>query len=391
MYISLGTMTSRPAIYLDNAATTRVSPEVADVVLACMREEYGNPSSAHHAGIAAERRVKAAREQMLAAVGDPGGRLGEIVWTSGGTEGDALGVIGAARARAGRGRHIVISAIEHPAVRESARLLTRDGWEVTEVPVGPSGVVAADEFAAACTESTTVAALMLVNNEIGTRMPVAQAAEAIRRAHRDVHIHCDAVQALGKVPVDVGELGVDSAAFAAHKLHGPKGVGALWLRRTARLTPMWAGGGQQDGVRSGTENVPGIAGLGEAAARAVAALPEAAERFARFAATLIAAAADTGIPYRVNGDGAERAPHVISIAFDGIPAEPLLHVLESRGVLVSAGSACAERDRKPSPVLMAIQLPQSYGTVRLSFGHDTTSDDVDRAAEILIGSVRSLG
>jgi cysteine desulfurase len=251
-------------------------------------------------------------------------------------------------------------------------------------------VVDVARFAAAVEADTTVAALMLVNNEIGTLMPVAEAARAIRDRNPGVHIHCDAVQALGKVPLAMADLGVDSAAFAAHKIHGPKGAGALWLARSARIAPMWSGGGQQEGVRSGTLNVPGIAGLGEAAERAVRGLDDARARFTRFAATLLDAARRTGVPFRHNGGDAPRAPHVVSLAFDGVPAEPLLHVLESRGVLVSAGSACAERDRKPSPVLTAIGLPRSFGTVRLSFGRDTSQDDVDRAAGILVEAVRSF-
>ncbi len=377
-------------IYLDNAATTRVSPEVAAVVRECMEEAFGNPSSAHHAGIAAEKRIKQARQQLLAALGDPDARSGDVYWTSGGTESDALGVIGAARARAGRGKHIAISAVEHPAVRESARQLCREGWRLTEVPVESNGAIDPARFAAAIEDETTVAALMLVNNEIGTKMPVAEVARAVRDRRPDVHFHCDAVQALGKLPIDIAALGVDSAAFAAHKLHGPKGAGALWLRKGARVAPMWSGGGQQEGVRSGTLNVPGIAGLGEAAQRAAASIDDCRTRFERFEALLLDAAAQSGVPFRHNGAGAARAPHVVSIAFDGVPAEPLLHVLESRGVLVSAGSACAERDRKPSPVLTAIGLPQSFGTVRLSFSRETTLEQVERAAGILIEAVRSF-
>ena len=377
-------------IYLDNAATTRVVPEVEAVVHACMAEDFGNPSSAHHMGIAAEARVRVARDQLLAAIADDGGRAGEVYWTSGGTESDALAVIGAARARAGRGKHIVFCAIEHPAVRESARKLQSEGWRVTEVQVEQSGAVDPERFCDAVEDDTTVAALMLVNNEIGTVMPVAQVARSLRASRRRVHIHCDAVQALGKVPIDVVELGADSVAFAAHKIHGPKGVGALWLRKGARVAPMWSGGGQQAGVRSGTLNVPGIAGLGKAAELATATLEATRARFGEFEAALLSAADSAGVSWRRNGAGAPRAPHVVSLAFDGIPAEPLLHVLESRGVLVSAGSACAERDRKPSPVLSAIGLPESFGTVRLSFGRETTADHVQEAARILVEAVQSL-
>ncbi len=376
-------------IYLDNAATTRVAPEVMDLVSGCMRDDFGNPSSAHHAGIAAEKYIGRATSAMLAVLGDQAER-GEVYWTSGGTESDALGVMGGARPRARTATNIVYSAIEHPAVTQAARLLEREGFRGVAVPVTSDGVVEVERFVDAVNEDTAVAALMLVNNEIGTLMPVAEIAAAIRDRYPRVHIHCDAVQALGKIPVDASALGADSVAFAGHKLHAPKGVGALWLRKGAKLSPLWAGGGQQEGVRSGTFNVPGIAGMGEAARLAASALPDSQAAWQQMADRLIAAAADTGVPWRHNGGDAPRAPHVLSLAFRGIPAEPLLHVLESRGVLVSAGSACADRSRKPSPVLTAIGVGKEWGTLRFSFAHDTALRDVDRAAEILRDAVRDF-
>jgi cysteine desulfurase len=377
-------------IYLDNAATTRVAAPVADLVTRCMRQDYGNPSSAHHMGIEAERHVKAARAAVLSAIGDPDGRLGELYWTSGGTEADALGLLGAARARAARGRHVVVSAIEHPAVRACAELLGEEGFRADQVPVTPDGVVDVERFADAIGDDTQVAALMLVNNEIGTIMPVAEVARALRARRPEIHLHCDAVQALGKIPVDVTALGADSVAFAAHKLHGPKGVGCLWLRKGARLRPLWAGGGQQGGVRSGTLHVPAIAGMGEAARLAAADLAETGARWGRLREIVLAGAAACGVATRENGAAGPRAPHIVSISFEGAPAEPLLHVLESRGVLVSAGSACAERSRKPSPVLTAIGVGKDWGTLRLSFGRETTEDEVRAAADILAASVRDL-
>lgn len=385
---------NRPAaIYFDNAATTRVSRDVSAVVVECMEEEYGNPASAHHLGISAERRIKQACGHLLAAVGDPDGALGDVVWTSGGTESDALGVIGAARARARRApreRHLVYSAIEHSAVRESIAQLCRGGWQATEIPVSRDGVVSVDELAGAVTAETQVVALMLVNNEIGTIQPVAEAARAARARRPQVHVHCDAVQALGKIEIDVGALGADSVAFSAHKIHGPKGSGALWLRHGAQVDALWGGGGHQAGLRSGTLNVPGIAGMGEAARLAEAQRPEHAARWTEFGRMLVDAVSAAGCAFQVNGGGAARAPHVLSIAFAGVPAEPLLHVLESRGVLVSAGSACSERDRRPSPVLQAIGLGPEFGTVRLSFGRETTAAEVKRAGATLVDAVRSL-
>ena len=383
-------MTREADIYLDNAATTPVAPEVVRAMVECMQEDFGNPASAHHVGIAAETRVKEARAALARALGDAGCRRGDILWTSGGTEADALGVIGAARARRGRANRILVSAIEHPAVRESASLLADEGFEIDTVWPDATGVLRPDAIADAVTEDTAVVALMLVNNEIGTVQPVAEAARAARAKAAAVHVHCDAVQALGKLPLDVGSLGADSVAVAAHKLHGPKGSGALWLRQGARLSPLWAGGGQQRGLRSGTLAVPGIAGLGVAAELATEGLAERLERFSELRRKLVAAAEASGVPFVENGAGGERVPHIVSLGFSGVPAEPLLHVLESRGVLVSAGSACSERDRKASPVLEAIGVPSDHGVLRFSFGTTTTAADVEAAAEILVDALRSF-
>jgi cysteine desulfurase len=378
-------------IYLDNAATTRVAPEVAEVVAACMGDDYGNPASAHHLGIAAEKRVTRARDQLLTALGDPEGRHGDLLWTSGGTESDALGVLGAARAR--RARTVLISAIEHPAVRESAALLEPEGFRIVTLPVTGAGVLdlpRALEAIEAAGDDLAVAAVMLVNNELGTVQPVAELARAMRAHAPRGHLHCDAVQGLGKMVIDAVDLGADSLAFAAHKLHGPKGAGALWLRKGSRVRPLWAGGGQQGGLRAGTLAVPGIAALGTAAELAVRDLHEHRARWTGFADTLRAAAAGCGVQVRENGEGAPRSPHVLSLAFCDLPAEPLLHVLESRGVLVSAGSACSERDRKPSPVLTAIGLDRAYATLRFSFGRFTSAGDVERAAGLLPDAIRDL-
>lgn len=355
-----------------------------------MTEDYGNTASAHHLGITAEKRVKQACHQLLAAIGDPDGTLGDVFWTSGGTESDALGVMGAARYRSKAGRHLMFSAIEHSAVRMSIARLVKGGWDAAEIPVDETGIIDIDQMMSLVTPETQVIALMLVNNEIGTVQPVGEAARALRAERPDIHIHCDAVQALGKIPVDVGSLGCDSLAFSAHKIHGPKGSGALWVAKAAKLDPMWGGGGHQDGLRSGTLNVPGIAGMGEAVRLAEAERTEHATTWQSLRQLLLDRIGAAGLDFRENGAGAPRAPHVLSLAFRGVPAEPLLHTLESRGVLVSAGSACSERDRRPSHVLMAIDLPPDYGTLRLSFSRETTMEQVDKAAQILIDAVQSL-
>jgi len=354
-----------------------------------MCETFGNPSSAHHAGIAAERRITVATKQLSRAIGDPDGARGSILWTSGGTESDALGVLGAGRCKK-RSRKVIISAIEHPAVRESAGLLKEIGWEVAVLPVDSSGSCSPEDLEKFVDADTGVLAMMLVNNEIGVIAPLAKLAKAARQKNPQIHIHCDAVQALGKIPIRVAELGADSVAFAAHKLHGPKGVGALWVAKGARVQPFWAGGGQQRGLRSGTENVPGIAGFGLAAELACDDLAQRSERHAGFSKTIIHACQEARLRFAINAEHAHRAPHVLSLAFEGCPAEPLLHVLESRGVLVSAGSACAEKNHKPSPVLTAIGVPKSFGTLRISFGRTTSESEITIASEILIHAVREF-
>ncbi len=376
-------------IYLDNAATTRVDAKVAELVRECMLQTYGNPSSAHHAGIAAERQLKTATAQLTTAIGDPDGLGGTILWTSGGTESDALGVLGAGRTKK-KASNVVVSAIEHPAVKQSAGLLEEFGWQLRTLPATQLGVIDRDGIGDVVNANTGVLAVMLVNNEIGTIAPVAELAAAARTIAPNIHVHCDAVQALGKIPINVAELGVDSVAFAAHKLHGPKGVGALWLAKSARIRPFWAGGGQQEGLRSGTENVPGIAGMGMAIELACGDLTTTRANYSAFSTHLIEACRTADLRFSVNAEHAPRAPHVLSLAFDACPAEPLLHVLESRGVLVSAGSACAEKSRKPSPVLTAIAVPKSHGTLRFSFGRGTTDQDITTASEILIDAVRSF-
>ncbi len=355
-----------------------------------MTEAYGNPASAHHYGITAERAIKQATRQLEKAIGDHDGDLGRLYWTSGGTESDALAVIGAARAHQRRGKHLLYSAIEHPAVRNSCALLCRSGWSAEAASVHSNGVLNISDVLERVTDETTVCSVMLVNNEIGTIQPIAELAAQLAASHPHIHLHCDAVQALGKIPIDVHQLGVHSLAFAAHKIHGPKGIGALWLKKGAAVAPFWGGGGQQEGIRPGTHNVPGIAAMGLAAELATAELATHREQFERQRSTLRAAAEASGVPFLVNGDGADCAPHILSLAFRGVPAEPLLHILESRGILVSAGSACAERDRKPSPVLTAIGLDKSYGTIRLSLGRDSLDTDIATAAETLSTAVKGF-
>ena len=373
------------AIYLDNAASTRVSDDVLALMTDVMRTAWGNPSSQHPQGTAARGHLETARQRMLAALGDTK-NLGDIVWTSGCSEANALAVLGAARTHAGV---IVISTLEHPATTTLADRLAAEGREIRRVAPGRDGVIDPDAVGTAATGAGVVS-IIAVQNELGVVQPIAAIIAAVRAHAPDAHIHIDAAQALGKISLDVATLGADSISIAGHKLHAPKGVGALWLRTTARIEPLWVGGGQQRGLRGGTQDAPAAAGLGLAAERAVAALPKQRTRWLELAASLISTLEKRGIAVRQLVPDHRRAPHILALGVASTPASALRNVLVSRGVYISTGSACADGDTKPSPALEAIGLPQADGMVRLSFAHDTTSDDVARAAAILGDVIESL-
>jgi cysteine desulfurase len=370
-------------VYLDNAASTPPDPEVVAVVTRASTELYANPSSAHRLGVAASRALEEARAQVAALLR---ARPAEMVFTSGGTEANALGLLGAAALA--RGRHAVVSAIEHPAVLRSAELLGQRGWELSRIAPGRDGRLTADAVSGALRPDTALVAVMLVNNELGTLQPVSEIARALRAGSRRIHLHVDAVQFAGLLPLDVGALGADSLAISGHKLHGPKGTGALWLRRGARIAPLWDGGRQEAGLRSGTENLPGWIGLGQAAAlcrsntgAAVAALRDRLE-------ALVFAALPEARP--TVPPGTPRAPHIASVLLPGLPAEPVLHALEARGVYASAGAACAARARGPSHVLAAIGIGDRDAVLRFSLSRMNSEAEIETAAAALAGAVGEI-
>jgi cysteine desulfurase len=378
-------------IYLDNAASTAPAGVVLDAMFDAARLYHANPASAHAAGAAAARALEAARAELAAALAvEPA----EIVFTSGGTEADALGILGGARAS--RGRHLVVSALEHPAVMRSAEALGAEGYTLELVPPGPGGVVRPEDILAAVRPDTALVAVMLVNNELGTVQPVAEIARLLRNGRlRPPHLHVDAVQAFGLLRVRPGPLGADSVALSAHKLHGPRGAGALWVRAPARLRPLWVGGGQERGLRGGTENLPALIGFGRAATLAQRALQagagEAVARLRdRFEKAALAAVAPVLPRVRQTVVDVPRAPHIASLAFPKLPAEPLLHALEARGVLASAGSACASKTAGPSPTLKAIGLDDRTGVLRFSLSRETTEADVDAAVRALADAVGEI-
>jgi cysteine desulfurase len=381
-------MSSLPLVYLDNGATTRVDARVAQAAVEAMTEAFGNPSSAHRLGVEAARRLAEARERVARAVG---GDAGEITFTSGGTEANTLGFYGAARLSS-RNRHVVVSGIEHPSVADAAKRLADEGYEITVIAPQPTGVIDAASFAEAVRPDTAVVALLWVQNELGTVQPIAEVAELVKARAPRCHVHVDAVQAVGKLPVDVRAQPIDSLALSAHKIHGPKGVGALWLRAGARVQPLMWGGGQERGLRPGTENLPGIVALGVAIELAEKARPQAAaqmvhqrEELWRGIVAVVREARRHG-----PGDGPGQAPHVLSVGFPHVPAEPLLHALEGRSVAVSAGSACHARDKRPSATLKAIGVPEDMGTLRFSLSRFTTDDEIAFAIGAVSAAVQEL-
>jgi len=377
-----------PRIYLDHNATTPPSPAVVDAMAEVLREVFGNPSSVHAFGQQAKARLDEARSAVAELLGaDPS----EVVFTGSGTESDNFAIRGAAEALEVSGRkHLVVSAIEHEAVLNTLKALARRGWRTTLVPVGASGVVAAADLEAALADDTALVSVMHANNEIGTVQPVAELA---RLAHaRGALFHTDAVQSAGKIPLDVRALGVDLLSISAHKFHGPKGAGALWVGRGVRLLPPLTGGKQERGRRAGTENVAGIVGLGVAAREAQAKMATEGVRLAGLRDRL-----EAGILAHVpgsarNGAAEPRVPNTTNMSFDRTEAESLLIALDLEGIAVSTGSACSSGTLEPSHVLRAMGLPahRTQNSIRFSLGAGTTEADVDRVVAVLPGLVDKL-
>lgn len=374
-------------IYFDHNASTPVRPEVAEAMRAVLAGLHANPSSAHREGQLARAAVERAREQVAALVG---ARPDEVVFTSGGTEADHAGVIGLAWAAEKRGRRVAISSVEHHAVHGAAEVLARLGFAIEHLPATPAGIVDAarvDDLPA----DTTVLAVMLANNETGVVQPVA--AIARRAAARGLRLHVDAVQGAGKIPIRVDELGADTLAISGHKLGGPKGAGALVVRRGTPFEPLFRGSAQERGRRGGTENLPGIVGLGLAAELAARDLASEGERLTRLRDAL-----EAGLLARlpgavVHGAGAPRLPNTVNVSIPGARSDHLLMALDARGVAVSAGAACASGAVEPSPVLAAMGVPRdlAVAAIRLSMGRTTTAEEVERVVDAMVESASIAG
>ena len=368
--------------YLDHAATTPLVPQAREAVIRALEDNYGNPSSVHAAGRAAREAVEVAREQIAQAIG---ASPSEIVFTGGGTEADNLAVKGAAYKLRGNGTHLIVTAFEHHAVLEAAEWLEHQGYEMTRVPVTPEGVVEPGAVASAVRPTTTLFSVMSVNNEIGTVQDVAGIAAAVKKANPNTLVHTDAVQALGKVPVDVGAWGVDLASFSAHKLGGPKGVGALFVRSHVPVEAIVHGGGHERGVRSGTLNVPGIVGFGAAAEVAAKEIDQEAERLLVLRDRLLEGIRAIVPEVVVNGTLERRVANNLNVCIPRANGETLLLLLDQAGISCSSGSACQSGALDPSHVLLAIGVPRetAEGSLRFSMGRTTTMADVEAVLEAL--------
>jgi len=378
---------------MDHSATTPVDRRVVEAMMPFLTESFGNPSSVHFFGQEARAAVHRARREVAALVG---ARPNEIVFLSGGTEANNLAIRGVAEMHAEHGRHIITSAIEHSAVRNVCEALERRGWEVTRLPVYSDGIVRPEEVRAALRPDTVLVTVMLANNEIGTLQPVAEIGalldEERRGGRKHLWLHTDAVQAPGRMPVDVEELGCDLLSMSGHKLHAPKGVGALYVRRGTRLAAQNVGGHQERERRGGTEPVALIVAFGEAARLARLELGERAERMRRLRDRFEAGVFGRVPDLLLNGDPERRLPHVSNISFRYVEGEGLLINLDMQGVAVSTGSACSSGSLEPSPVVRALGRDDELarGSIRFSIGKDTTDDDIDYALEVIPRAVETL-
>lgn len=375
--------------YLDNSATTRCSRRVQETVLRMMDCDYGNPSSLHKKGMEAEAHVRKVAAEIARTL-----RVSEkeIIFTSGGTESNNLALIGAAMANRRSGNRLITTQVEHSSVRNTMAYLEKQGFEVIYLPVDKDGILLLDSLREAVNGQTVLVSIMQANNETGALQPVAEAASIVRQINPAALVHADAVQSYGKMRIRPKKEGIDLLSVSGHKIHGPKGVGFLYIREKTKITPLSFGGGQQSGMRSGTHNVPGIAGLGEAAKEAYEGLEEKTahlyslkDRFLEKTACL------EGVT--VNGrTGRDSAPHIVSLSIEGVRSEVLLHALEEYNIYVSAGSACASNHRAPSQTLQAMKLKPELAdsTLRFSFSVYTAAEEIDYAAAKLAEIVPRL-
>jgi len=377
-------------IYLDNAATTKTSPEVVEAMLPYFSEFYGNASTVYEFGGKSKEAISSARETIAAAIG---AKENEIYFTAGGSESDNWALKAAAEAYKDKGRHIITSKIEHHAILHTCQWLEQNGYEVTYLDVDEFGVVKLEELKKAIRPDTILISIMFANNEIGTIEPVAEIGK-IAREH-GVLFHTDAVQAFGQLPINVDQLNIDMLSSSGHKLNGPKGIGFLYIRKGIKIRSFLHGGAQERKRRAGTENVPGIVGFGKAVELALATMKERTDRERELRDYLMERVLKE-IPFtRVNGDRSNRLPNNVNLCFQFVEGESLLIMLDMKGICGSSGSACTSGSLDPSHVLLAIGLPHeiAHGSLRLTLGSDTTKEDIDftvDAIKEIVGQLREM-
>jgi len=390
MEINLGHSAVTKEIYLDNAATTKVYPSVCEKMVEVMSKDYGNPSSLHMKGFTAEQYVKEARKNIASVMKVD---EKEIVFTSGGTESNNMAIIGAAMANKRRGKHLITTSIEHASVYNPFIWLEEQGFEVTYLPVDHHGVVLLEALEAALREDTILVSVMAVNNEIGTIQPLDEIGAVIKKKSPEILFHVDAIQGFGKIELYPSKLRIDLMSVSGHKLHGPKGIGFLYIKNKVKVQPLILGGGQQKDMRSGTENVPGIAGLGEAVCRVFENFKDKQRNLYALREQFVSRLEQmdgvkiNGFAHQISDVNLHQgpAPHVVSASFENIRAEVLLHALEERGIYVSSGSACSSNHPAVSGTLKAVGTEKKYldATIRFSLCYDTTEEELNTCCEVL--------
>jgi cysteine desulfurase len=361
-------------IYMDHSATSPVDPEVFEAMKPYFTDSFGNASTLYSLGRDARKAMESAREEVALIIG---AETRDIIFTSGGTESDNIAIKGTAYKLKNKGNHIITSDIEHPAVDETCKYLEKNGFEVTYLPVYEDGIVKVSDLESAITDKTILITIMHANNEIGTIQPIEEIGKIAQE--KGIYFHTDAVQTVGKIPVDVKELGIDMLSLSSHKLYGPKGVGALYIRKGVRIEPIMHGGGHERGIRPGTENVAGIVGLGKACSLARENLERDGQKLIGLRDRLIEGVLEQNEDSYLNGHRTKRLPNNANFRFTGIEGESLILHLDSKGIASSTGSACSSTKLEPSHVLTAIGLEEveAHGSLRISLGHENTEEDID--------------
>jgi cysteine desulfurase len=381
-------------VYLDNSATTKVFPEVAELMTKIMCEDYGNPSSLHMKGVQAEQHIRYAKE-TLAKILKCSEK--EIYFTSGGTESDNMALVGCALANRRKGNHLITTQIEHPAIIQTMHYLEDMGYEVSYLPVDASGRIRLSDLEAAMRPTTILVSIMHTNNEIGSMQPVAEAGALIKRINPYTLFHVDAVQGFGKAKIYPKKMNIDLLSISGHKIHGPKGTGVLYVGEKVKIQPIIFGGGQQQNLRSGTENVPGIVGIAKAAELLYKHFADDEVRLHNLKKKFIQGVEQIE-DIKVNGltdadlYGMDTAPHIVSVSFAGVRSEVLLHALEDEGIYVSAGSACSAHKPQPSATLKAVGVEKALleSTIRFSFSVFTTEEEIDYTLKALYDKIPLL-